>query len=57
MNKRELVKLLKKNGWEIPPGSRHDLATNPNWPGVKIPITAHRTEQVHHRGYSESGGA
>lgn len=26
MNKRELVKLLKQNGWVITPGSRHDLA-------------------------------
>lgn len=41
MNKRELVKLLKQNGWEITPGSRHDLATNPNRPGVKIPIPRH----------------
>ncbi len=41
MNKRELVKLLKQNGWEIIPGSRHDLATNPNRPGVKIPIPRH----------------
>ena len=41
MNKRELVKLLKQNGWEITPGSRHDSATNPNRPGVKIPIPRH----------------
>lgn len=41
MNKRELVKLLKQNGWEITPGSRYDLATNPNRPGVKIPIPRH----------------
>lgn len=41
MNKRELVKLLKQNGWEITPGSRHDLATNSNRPGVKIPIPRH----------------
>ena len=41
MNKRELVKLLKQDGWEIIPGSRHDLATNPNRPGVKIPIPRH----------------
>ena len=41
MNKREQVKLLKQNGWEITPGSRHDLATNPNRPGVKIPIPRH----------------
>ena len=41
MNKRELVKLLKQNGWEITPGSRHDLATTPTRPGVKIPIPRH----------------
>lgn len=41
MNKRELVRLLKQNGWEITPGSRHDLATNPNRPGAKIPIPRH----------------
>ena len=43
MHKRELIKLLKQNGWEITPGSRHDLATNPQCPGVKIPIPR-RTE-------------
>ena len=41
MNKRELIKLLKQNGWEITPGSRHDLTTNPQCPGVKIPIPRH----------------
>ena len=41
MHKRELIKLLKQNGWEITPGSRHDLATNPQCPGVKIPIPRH----------------
>ena len=41
MNKRELVRLLKQNGWIITPGSRHDLATNPDHPGVKIPIPRH----------------
>ena len=41
MNKRELVKLLKQNGWEITPGSRHDLATNPNRPGDKHPSPRH----------------
>lgn len=41
MNKRELIKLLKQNGWEITPGSRHDLETNPQCPGVKIPISRH----------------
>ena len=38
MNKRELVKLLKQNGWVITPGSRHDLATNPGKPGIKLTI-------------------
>ena len=41
MNKRELVKLLKQNGWVITPGSRHDLAVNPSRPGVKLTIPRH----------------
>lgn len=41
MNKQELIKLLKQNGWESTPGSRHALATNPQCPGVKIPIPRH----------------
>ena len=41
MNKRELVKLLKQNGWVITPGSRHDLAVNPSRTGVKLTIPRH----------------
>ena len=41
MNKRELVKLLKANGWIITNGTRHDMAKHPDHPGVKIPIPRH----------------
>jgi len=42
MTKRELEKILKKEGWTIKHGSAHDQATNPNVPGVKIPIPRHK---------------
>lgn len=41
MNKRELIKLLKANGWEFAHGANHDLATHPGKPGIKIPIPRH----------------
>ena len=41
MTKRELEKKLLKAGWVITHGKAHDLATNPQKPGVKIPIPRH----------------
>ena len=42
MTKKELEKALKMKGWIIKHGSAHDQATNPNRPGVKIPIPRHK---------------
>ena len=41
MKKRELEKKLLKAGWVIIHGKAHDLAINPQKPGVKIPIPRH----------------
>ena len=41
MTKRELEKKLLKAGWVITHGKAHDQATNPQKPGVKIPIPRH----------------
>ena len=38
MTKRQLEQKLLKAGWLITHGKAHDLATNPQKPGVKIPI-------------------
>ncbi|WP_195277206.1 type II toxin-antitoxin system HicA family toxin [Anaerotruncus rubiinfantis] len=42
MTEREILKILKSNGWKITEGGNHHLATNPQKPGVKIPIPRHR---------------
>ena len=42
MPEREVLKLLKQNGWFIDDGKRHHLATNPDKPGIKIPIPRHK---------------
>ena len=41
MTKRELEKKLLNAGWIITHGKAHDLATNPQKPGIKIPIPRH----------------
>jgi len=41
MTKRELEQILLKAGWVITHGKAHDMATNPQMPGVKIPIPRH----------------
>jgi len=41
MTKRELERKLLKAGWTITHGKAHDMATNPQKPGVKIPIPRH----------------
>jgi len=38
MTTRELKQKLSSNGWKISQGAKHEQATNPNKPGVKIPI-------------------
>ena len=42
MTKKELEGMLRKAGWIIKHGSAHDQATNPDYPGVKIPIPRHK---------------
>lgn len=44
LTEREILKLLKNNGWHIEEGKKHHLATNPNKPGIKIPIPRHRKD-------------
>jgi len=41
VTEREVLKLLKENGWYIAEGKKHHIATNPNKPGVKIPVPRH----------------
>ena len=42
MTERELIRLLRQNGWELQEGKHHSMATNPRVPGVKIPIPRHK---------------
>lgn len=42
MTENELKRLLSKSGWTITHGKAHDQATNPQKPGVKIPIPRHK---------------
>ncbi|MDD3880533.1 MAG: type II toxin-antitoxin system HicA family toxin [Syntrophomonas sp.] len=44
MTEREILKLLKGNGWYIEEGKKHHLATNPDKPGIKIPIPRHKKD-------------
>jgi predicted RNA binding protein YcfA (HicA-like mRNA interferase family) len=41
MTKRELEKKLLGAGWMVIHGKAHDMAVNPDKPGVKIPIPRH----------------
>ena len=41
MTAKELKRKLIADGWIITQGSRHELATHPNKPGVQIPIHRH----------------
>ena len=41
MTKLELIQKLRNAGWVITHGKAHDQATNPQRPGVKIPIPRH----------------
>lgn len=42
MKYNELVRALRKAGWVITHGGNHDIAKNPQKPGVKIPIPRHK---------------
>jgi len=39
MTPKELKKKLKANGWAITQGKKHQQATNPDFPGLKVSIT------------------
>jgi len=41
MTTRELKRKLISEGWKIAQGSRHELATHPNKPGLKVAIPRH----------------
>ncbi len=42
MKRRDIDRTLKQAGWIISGGGRHDLATHPQKPGVRIPIPRHK---------------
>jgi len=41
MTTKELKRVLAADGWVFREGGNHQLAKNPNKPGVKIPIPRH----------------
>lgn len=41
MKRRDLIKRLEKEGWELSSGTKHDMVKSPNNPGIKIPIPRH----------------
>ncbi len=41
MTAKELKRVLIAAGWIISEGGRHELATHPKKPGVKVPIHRH----------------
>lgn len=42
MKYKDLVRTLKKQGWSILHGGNHDIAVNPQRPGVSIPLPRHK---------------
>ena len=46
MTPEELKRKLIKEGWEFDEGGRHSLATNPDKPGVQIPIPRHKGKDI-----------
>ncbi|MDR0897190.1 MAG: type II toxin-antitoxin system HicA family toxin, partial [Oscillospiraceae bacterium] len=42
MTERAIKQILRDAGWVIQAGGRHDLATHPQKPGIKIAIPRHR---------------
>ena len=41
MKRRDIDKALKKAGWVIGHGTRHDFAKHPQKPGVRIQLPRH----------------
>ena len=41
MTAKELKRKLVAKGWKILRGTRHDLATHPDKPGIQVPIHRH----------------
>lgn len=57
MKYKELIRILKQNGWIITSGGKHDMAKHPNRPGEKIPIPRHiEIEERTARGIIKSAG-
>lgn len=46
MTAREVLRLLRQNGWQISEGANHHLATHPDHPGVKIPVSRHESKDI-----------
>lgn len=44
MTEKEVLRLLKTNGWQITEGANHHLVTHPQKPGVKIPVPRHKKD-------------
>ena len=42
MKYKDLVKVLTKSGWTITHGGNHDIAVNPQKPGICIPLPRHK---------------
>jgi len=42
MTAKELKQMLKADGWIIIQGGRHEIATHPDKPGLKVPIHRHK---------------
>jgi predicted RNA binding protein YcfA (HicA-like mRNA interferase family) len=38
---KDLIRKLKKAGWEVLHGAKHDIAKHPNKQGIRIPIPRH----------------
>ena len=41
MKRRDLIRQLEKEGWELTSGAKHDMMKNPSKPSIKIPIPRH----------------
>ncbi|MCL2217992.1 MAG: type II toxin-antitoxin system HicA family toxin [Defluviitaleaceae bacterium] len=41
MTAKELKRKLIASGWKIEQGGRHEMATHPEKPGLKVPIHRH----------------
>lgn len=42
-NRRKILTRLKKDGWVLEGGAKHDKFSHPDKPGVKIMLPRHKT--------------